>query len=158
VAERTGVIQAPVADALRAVARLGNDGQKADVAISRWIAELRNFDDKAHLAYVLNHVAAFELDNARPDHAQAAAAEALAMARAVRRTTEIAVASSILVCVAMERGEDHADVAPLSEFASACATGKLSARARRYVDRAMQCAAPARSNADSNEMHLGSQP
>jgi hypothetical protein len=57
---------------------------------------LRERDDKAHLGYALNQAAALALEQGRAVSAEAWAAEALAAAKAVRRPTEVAVATALL--------------------------------------------------------------
>ncbi|MBV9354585.1 MAG: AAA family ATPase, partial [Chloroflexi bacterium] len=91
IAARMGQGQAPVADALRALARLASSGRDDTSSLDRGLAALREFDDKTQLAYALNYSAAFHLARGRSGQARAAATEAMATARAVRRATEIAV-------------------------------------------------------------------
>lgn len=110
-AARMGDMPAPFAQGLAALARLrldeaameqaGSDAADLAAPTERALAAsldtLRSLDDKAHLAYVLNEAAAWALDRGRPAAAAAAADEALAAARAVRRPTEVAVALARLV-------------------------------------------------------------
>lgn len=93
---RMGETQAPLAQALGALARLRLGDRQAEASLADPLAALREIDDKAHLAYVLNEVAEWLLDDGRADPAAAHAAEALAAARAVRRPTEVAVAEAWL--------------------------------------------------------------
>ncbi|NRF67288.1 AAA family ATPase [Aquincola sp. S2] len=86
--------QAPFAQALAALARLQQGEQAAWGPLGEAIADLRTLDDKAHLAYALNDAAALALDAGRAADAAAWADEALAAARAVRRPTEVAVATA----------------------------------------------------------------
>jgi hypothetical protein len=116
-AARMGEQDAPFAQALAALARLragedgggdgGGDGPRggggpggagkdvlADVLASA--AALRERDDKAHLAYVLNELADEALAAGRLEVAAQSAAEAFAVAKAVRRATERVVAAARL--------------------------------------------------------------
>jgi tetratricopeptide (TPR) repeat protein len=104
VASRVGDGPAPVADALRAVAAM-REGILADSQLRDGLVALRALDDKAQLAYVLNEIAVCLLARGRPEEAQEAALEALAAARAVRRTTEIAVAAANLAEIAAALGD-----------------------------------------------------
>ena len=95
-AGRMGEPQAPFAQALGALARLCQGDGGAEAVLVASLAALRELDDKAHLAYVLNEAAALALAADRRDAAAAFAGEALAAALAVRRATEIAVATARL--------------------------------------------------------------
>lgn len=100
------------------------------------IAELRAVDDKAHLAYVLNHVAALALEAGRVDEAQAAASTALVAAKAVGRSTEVAVASALLAGVAYTRGcSEEAAAHLLPWIAVEPGSHSASARARGFIER-----------------------
>ena len=122
-----GGLNAPFGEALRALAAWGavapgDPSPASRAALGASLEHLRSLDDKAHLAYVLNQIAALELGAGHVDAAEAAAGEALQAASAVRRTTEIATAKALLA---------HAHGAT-GELAS-LAAGDLSARARRVV-------------------------
>lgn len=95
-AARMGEPHAPFAQALGALARLRQGDVAAEAELDASLATLRELDDKAHLAYALNEKAALALAADRPDDAAACAREALADALAVRRATEIAVATARL--------------------------------------------------------------
>ena len=99
-ARRMGEPAVPYADALAALARLGRGERAAAAAVEASLAALRERDDKAHLAYVLNEAAALAL--AAGDAAAAArhAEEALAAATPVRRPTQIARARATLAAAA----------------------------------------------------------
>lgn len=102
-AVRMGESQAPFAQALGALAcwRQGEGAaENAEATLMSSLQALRERDDKAHLGYALNQAAALALEQGRAVTAEAWAAEALAAARAVRRPTEVAVATSL---VAMAR-------------------------------------------------------
>ncbi|MBV8988335.1 MAG: hypothetical protein JO372_07210, partial [Solirubrobacterales bacterium] len=136
IAARMGQEQAPVADALRALARLMSSGRDDTSSLDRSLAALRAFDDKAQLAYVLNCGAALHLARGRNGQARAAATEAMATARAVRRTTEIAVGGAILARALAAAGDLAAAIASLEDLAAACEPAGLSARARAHVEAA----------------------
>ena len=100
-AKRMGA-PAPFADALGALVRLRQGNLQAEPALAMSLQQLREFDDKAHLAYALNEAAALALAAGRRDAAAACATEALAAARAVRRPTEVAVALAALARAASD--------------------------------------------------------
>ena len=93
---RMGESQVPFADALAALARLRRGDADATAAVTASLDALRERDDKAHLAYALNELAACVL--AAGDAAQAlrCASEAITVATAVRRPSQIARARSII--------------------------------------------------------------
>jgi DNA-binding SARP family transcriptional activator len=99
-ARRMGEPAVPYADALAALARLGRGERAAAAALEASLAALRERDDKAHLAYVLNEAAALAL--AAGDAAAAArhAEEALAAATPVRRPSQIARARAMIAAAA----------------------------------------------------------
>lgn len=102
VARRMGEDSAPFAQALAALSRLrladggADDEADAGAALAASIVALRERDDKAHLAYVLNEAAALACDSGDTGTARVQATEALDCARALRRRTEIAVATALL--------------------------------------------------------------
>jgi DNA-binding SARP family transcriptional activator/tetratricopeptide (TPR) repeat protein len=105
VAARMGDVDVPICGALCALAAaLQWPARLDDAALQHSLGALRARDDKTHLAYVLNHLAALELDAGRLDRAHAAATEALAAARALGRGNEIAIALALLAGVADARG------------------------------------------------------
>ncbi|MEP7281444.1 MAG: AAA family ATPase [Rubrivivax sp.] len=95
-ARRMGDAPAPFAQALGAIARLREGVGAAEPVLAASLDQLRELDDKAHLAYALNEAAMLSLAAGRPEAATACATEALAAARAVRRPTEVAVALAAL--------------------------------------------------------------
>jgi tetratricopeptide (TPR) repeat protein len=95
-AARMGEPQAPFAQALGALARLRQGEAEAEPLLATSLQQLRELDDKAHLAYALNEAAALALAAGRREAAVAHAAEALAAAQAVHRPTEVAVALAAL--------------------------------------------------------------
>jgi len=122
-----GGLNAPFGEALRALAAWGavapgEPGPASRAALDASLGHLRTLDDKAHLAYVLNQVAALELGAGHAEAAAAAADEALRAASAVRRSTEIATAKALLA-------RAHGATGELAQLAQ----GELSARARRVV-------------------------
>ena len=128
VAARAGDgLTAPFGEALLALAAMAAEAPTPSVAARRAmdasIAHLRSVDDKAHLAYALNQLAALELSAGRREAAAAAANDALAAAQAVRRATEIATARALLARAAQR----------VDELDSLAASPELSARARRVL-------------------------
>jgi class 3 adenylate cyclase len=125
----------PVANALRTLAQMSSDPKRA-ASLEESLSSLRDLDDKANIAYVLNFGALHELMRERHIAAQAFAAEALAAARAVRRTTEIVVASTTLGRALSAQGDRLAGIACLRQLASDCNFAVMSARARVAVENA----------------------
>lgn len=103
-AQRMGEPRVPFADALTALVRLRRGEPGAASAVAASLDALRERDDKAHLAYVLNESAAFDLAAGEPVAAARQADEALAAATAVRRTTQIARARATMAAVAASTG------------------------------------------------------
>jgi hypothetical protein len=132
-AARMGEAQTPFAQALAALARLRQGDKTADAVLAGSLDALRGLDDKARLAYVLNEAAALALDAGRPDVAARCAGEALADALAVRRATEIAVATARLAAAtsdASRAAELLAAVPVAAGFPSARAAAALQAGAK----------------------------
>lgn len=104
-------------------------------ALESSIEALRAVDDKAHLAYVLNHAAALALEAGRVGEAFAAASAALSVAQAVGRATEVAVATALLAGVAYARGRgQEAQALLLPLLAANQSPQALSARARWFME------------------------
>ena len=125
-----------VAEALRAVARLSNGADESELELEALLAALRALDDKAQLAYLLNTIAACRLERGRWASARDAAEEALRAAQAVKRVTEIVVATSLLACVD-GAGREAGDRLAGGEAAAPTEVDdhEISARARVYRDR-----------------------
>jgi DNA-binding SARP family transcriptional activator len=136
VAGLMGDPRAPGADALRALAAIGLDDDSGESALARALAGLREIDDKAALAYSLNQFALIRLDRCEFEPAARLAAEALAAARALGRSTEIVVASALLARAAVGHGDRRAGAVHLGVFTAA--SGPLSARARLHLSRAAE--------------------
>jgi tetratricopeptide (TPR) repeat protein len=121
--------------ALTAALRRPAGASASDLAaLQESIAELRSVDDKAHLAYVLNHASALALESGRVDEAHAAASDALAAAKAIGRATEVAVAHALLAGVAYTRGRAEKAAADLLPWIAAePGSHSPSARARRFI-------------------------
>jgi DNA-binding SARP family transcriptional activator/tetratricopeptide (TPR) repeat protein len=138
VAKRTGGGPAPVADALRALAIM-RDRKGAEPELPRKLDALRLLDDKAQLAYVLNEIAACRLYGGNVNGARAAATEALAAAQIVKRSTEVIVATSNLVCVEVAAGNPQKAEKLARSLAAATEKGSLlSARAHAYLSGARE--------------------
>jgi DNA-binding SARP family transcriptional activator len=128
----------PFVAALRALSRLelGDAGVRADV--ERALEALRVIDSKAHVAYVLNALAAHDARAGRPREARAQAEEALVAAETVGRRSEAAVARSLLARLAFDSGEHTRGLALLEACRPDRATPwALSARAMAAVDAAI---------------------
>jgi hypothetical protein len=134
-ADRIGGAHAPIAKALRFLAEQRTCFRNWE--ISKYVVELRNFDDKANLAYFLNECAIFELEHCAAKQAQAHAREALAAASSVRRPTEVAVAHAILLRIAHADGNKDEVAKHVSNLASVGNPQHLSARARLQIEFAL---------------------
>jgi DNA-binding SARP family transcriptional activator len=151
---RMATLEAPASDGLRALARLAlavtadeqHDGQ---AALDAALQSLRELDDKAHLAYVLNQAAELALQRGHLDAAARAATEALDAASAVKRNTELHAARALLALARCGAGrhEEAADGLRDRRYAERAAAAP-SARARRLLDRAD---AALNSNARTND-------
>ena len=134
-AGRMGAHEAPFAQALGALARLRLGQGEAEEALDASLAGLRELDDKARLAYVLNEAAALALEQGRFDAARVRAEEALTGARAVRRTTEVGVATARLAAATRNQERAVQTLATLRDNAnagpSARAAGAMAELARR---------------------------
>jgi len=126
----------PVSAAFCVLARLNSHGPDLSEALDQALTSLRDFDDKAHLAYVLNFAAADALARGQFARARSAATEALTTAQAMSRTTEIVVASSILARTECADGDRSAAIARVQALVSEYDPTTLSARARENLERA----------------------
>jgi tetratricopeptide (TPR) repeat protein len=126
----------PVSAVFRLLAQFDSGRNDLRSALDQALASLRDFDDKAHLAYALNFVAHEALSRDQYSQARIAAAEALTAAQAMSRTTEIVVAASILARVECACGDLPAAIARLQALMSECDCGTFSARARTSLERA----------------------
>ncbi len=120
----------PVSTAFRALARVQSCSSDASPMLEAAVRSLRDFDDKAHLAYVLNVSAQAFIDQGRQALARAAAAEALTAAQAMSRTTETVIASAILARVEFGHGDLGAARTRVQTLISECDFETLSARAK----------------------------
>ena len=127
---RMGSALGPIVGALRALADLAASDPDASAHLQVSLAELRALDDKARLAHLLNTGAALSLQEGDHAGALAAANEALEVAHALRRPTEIAVAGSILARVAAAQGDMDGAVLRLRATRAETSFQDLSARAR----------------------------
>jgi hypothetical protein len=127
----------PVSAVFRVLAQFGL-GRNVDLspALDQALTSLRDFDDKAHLAYALNFAAHDALARGHYSQARIAAAEALTAARSISRTTEIVIAGSILARADCADGDRLAATARLQALMSECDFATLSARARTNLERA----------------------
>lgn len=136
---RIGDGPAPVADALRTLALMQNHVPSAERQLKPALAALRTLDDKAQLAYILNQIAIFHLDNGNLEYSNIAATEALAAAQAINRNTEIIVASSILALATVgvdSKGKSRGNIEALLHRQDDLSL--LSARAHTFLHRAQK--------------------
>ena len=123
----------PFSEALHALALLVSGDDKALSAAENALALLRGIDSKAHVAYVLNALAAHDAGAGRTEDAQRRAREALRASEAVGQKSEAAVARALLSTLAAGRSAREAE-----EWIDACAEDmgaplSLSGRARAAV-------------------------
>ena len=105
-------------------------------ALDEALTSLREFDDKAHLAYALNFVADDALTRGEYSRARIAATEALIAAKAMSRSTEIVVAGSMLARADYADGDRSAAIARVQGLDSEWDRTALSERARDHLERA----------------------
>jgi hypothetical protein len=134
--EQVDPARRPVVDALRALAGLRRSQPDGATRLAASLAELRALDDKWRLAYALNSWAVMALERGDSASAHAAAAEALAAARIMRRPTEIAVAMSVLARLAAAQGDAPAAAACLADARIVREHDEIGARGRAHLERA----------------------
>ncbi len=105
-------------------------------ALDQALTSVREFDDKAHLAYALNFAADDALTRGQYSRTRIAATEALMAAKAMSRSTEIVVAGSILARADYAEGDRSAAIARIHGLDSEWDRAALSARARDHLERA----------------------
>ena len=99
---------------------------------------LRAVDDKARLAFVLNTFAELCFRAGAREPAQAAAAEALAVASVLGRSTEIIVAHALLGRLAAAAGDERSAEAHTATARAQDPIDVRSARARLHLEQAAQ--------------------
>jgi DNA-binding SARP family transcriptional activator/tetratricopeptide (TPR) repeat protein len=133
VAARMGDDDAPFARAVIALIQLAAAGPNGEAELARALALLRKVDDKSHLAYALNAAAQIYLGTGRPEPARTCAQEALAAATAMRRRSEMTVATATLVRVAAGAGDLDTAAACLEGLPREADPDVLSAPARAAI-------------------------
>jgi len=128
VSERIGVPLLPVAETLRALAEY-QPGESGRLALDKALVGLREFDDKANLAYVLNRCATIALAEGDGRRARVLADEALAAAKVVHRITETVVANALLVVACIALNDDAGTRRHLTDLSALPDGQMLSARA-----------------------------
>jgi hypothetical protein len=137
-ADRIGYANAPIANGLRFLAQWRKSFRAAERReVDKHISQLRDFDDKANLAYFLNECAVFELEHGMAKQAQAHAREALAAACAVHRPTETIVANAILARIAQASGDENGVAEHIANLTSVANLQHLSSRARSHMEIAL---------------------
>jgi predicted ATPase/class 3 adenylate cyclase len=126
----------PVSAAFRLLAQSIAGRNDLTSALDQGLTSLREFDDKAHLAYALNFVADDALTRGQYSRARIAATEALMAAKAMSRSTEIVVAGSMLARADYADGDRSAAIARIHGLNSEWDRAALSARARDHLERA----------------------
>ena len=136
IAKRLAYALPPVSAAFRVLAQLDTCERDLTPALDQAVAALRDFDDKAHLAYVLNFAADDAFIKGRYGQASSAASEALTTAKAMPRATEIVVATSILARIECAGGNRAAAIGRIQGLVSEYDFSSLSARATTHLKRA----------------------
>jgi DNA-binding SARP family transcriptional activator len=137
-AERMGESgELPFVHALEALCRLTLGLPAAEMELESAVAQLRAFDSKAHLAYVLNVAAERAFQSGRFAEALEAARDALVAAEATRRVWEAATSRALLAQIFAAQGDRSAGRHHLDPVL-ACIDEQdaLSARARAMASRA----------------------
>jgi hypothetical protein len=133
VAAHLGEADAPLADAIGALAEATEASEPQWDRLDAVLARLRAVDDKSHLAYALNAAAALCLARGPPETARAYAREALDAARAMQRQSEIAIAEAILAATAIDTSA-AARVRPAVQVPVRAGRGeRINARARALI-------------------------
>ncbi len=124
------------ARALGALMRMRRNPTHSERELEDALEELRAVDAKGLLAYTLTHAAERDLARGLLERAELRATEALGAAKAVKRRSQVALASAVLAEVALERGDRqqaerlHEEIAGEARLDEA-----VSARARAAVER-----------------------
>ncbi len=123
--------ETPFVQALGALSRHALHRPDAAHGLRVAVEQLRAFDSKAHLAYVLNATAEIAFEEGDCAAASAAAREALAAAEATRRVCEAVTSRALLARIFADRGDASGARNWLSPvLASVAEQNGLSARAR----------------------------
>lgn len=126
--------EAPFAEALEALARIGAGGDDDLEAVDRALTSLRHADSRWMIAYVQNAAASIELNAGRLDSALRRIDEALHAANLVDRRNEIAVSRALAAQLAVRRQDGSAaDVHLNAVRAEVERPGVLSHRAQAAV-------------------------
>jgi len=128
--------EAPLAAALVALARMARGDEAAPTALDAALSALRDQDAKQRQLAVLLHAAELDLRSGRPAPARARAAEAVRIAAALGRESEVVIARAALARAAAALGDRKAEAAELaaldaSSLALVSAAAKLAAAAVR---------------------------
>jgi hypothetical protein len=100
--------ETPFVQALGALSRRALRLPDAAHGLTVAVEQLRTFDSKAHLAYVLNATAEIAFEEGDSAEACAAAREALAAAEATRRVCEAVTSRALLARIFADRGDASA--------------------------------------------------
>ncbi|SHF27989.1 transcriptional activator domain-containing protein [Modicisalibacter ilicicola DSM 19980] len=128
--------EAPVADALEALADLAENGAQAFDRLETALSRLRIVDDKSYLAYALNTAASLYLRRGQLDVAQAFAQEALRAATAMQRHGEVTIAEATLARLGGRCRVGASDRAIRRLSKQAADRDRLNARAQAALDEA----------------------
>lgn len=125
-----------MADSVEALAGLAEGGGPGLGRLDAALARLRAVDDKSYLAYALNAAALLSLRRGWRDVAAAYAEEALAVALAIQRHNEIAIAEAMLARIRAGPRAGPADERFRRLCKRAADRDRFSARARACIQAA----------------------
>ena len=138
----------PFVQALEALVRLTLRLPGAARGLESAVGQLRAFDSKAHLAYVLNAEAEIAFEEGNFSEAWSAAQDALVAAEAARRVCEVVTSRAMLARVLAARGDASGargcfdSILARAGLARAGDCDGLSARARSAASRAAEALGP----------------
>ncbi|HEY5756856.1 MAG TPA: AAA family ATPase [Steroidobacter sp.] len=140
VAWRLGESEVPLAMALDALAWFTSGQERDDQKLASALQQLREIDDKSHLAYALNAAAALCLGMKRVDAARSYAKEALHVAEAMHRTNDRVIAHAMLMRLSQNGPDTDActNRADDSLEDTTIDLNALSCRARAALQEALQ--------------------
>jgi tetratricopeptide (TPR) repeat protein len=121
--------------ALHALARL-HVGESASDALESAIGELRTADSKYRLAWVLSRLARLRVEQGDISNARASATAALDLARDIGRASEIALAASLLLRIAVIEEDGDALTTVRAELTK-LGDAEVSAHARAAIEDAI---------------------
>ncbi|BBK32810.1 transcriptional activator [Stella humosa] len=156
VAARLGENEQPLVATLRALALLEAGDVAGPEVLAGSLAALRAIDDKSWLAYALNVAADMEMRAGRVAAGRAYAREALAVAEAMQRHSEMVIARSLLglgAAVRPESGRVGAQARTAVDSSNAGSNGRRSPCADVTPEEAIPCPASSSNAASRHRSH-----